>query len=490
MKNPPRPWLLALVLCCCGTAFAAAPAPRPNVLFLISDDLRPELGCYGVAGIKTPNIDALAARSVRFNRAYVQYPLCNPQRTSLLTGRYPTQTGVLDNRQWWGREHRDWVTLPRYFRDHGYNTVTEGKIFHIGIDDTDAWTEGGARRRHADDASETIDSAASGKRAAAAPRDPDDAPAAKSKGPFRAGGSDSIVVLEGDGETYQDVQHAKRTVEYLKKYKDAGKPFFLACGFTNPHSPPRAPKKFYDLYDIDKMELPVDFAHRPTVPPGFPELSVVPRNTDLFIGRDASEAQAREMKRAYWAAVSFMDDNVGRILRALDELSLRDNTIVVLWGDHGYHLGEKGRWSKAYSLFEVAVRAPFLLVAPGVTPKAGAVCDRPIEMVNLYRTLAELCSLPAPDGVEGVSMLPLLRDPAAKWDRPAYSVVAYREFLGRTVRTDRWRYSQWVEAERGEVLFDEQNDPHELTNLAADPRHAAQLAEMKALLANLPGRRR
>lgn len=489
MKSPPRlPFVLAICLLGGGTfAAESTVANKPNILFIIADDLRPELGCYGVQGIKTPNIDALAARSVRFNRAYVQYPLCNPQRTSLLTGRYPTQTGVMDNRQWWGFRHPGYVSLPRYFRDHGYNTITVGKIFHIGIDDTDAWTEGGARRRYPDDASEAIDAAASGPRAA---QNPAANPARKTATPQRAGGSDSIVVLPGDGETYQDTQHARRTVELLGKYKDAGKPFFMACGFTNPHSPPRAPKKFYDLYDIEKMELPVDFANRPTVPAGFPELSVVPRNTDLFIGRDASEAQAREMKRAYWAAVSFVDENVGRVLRGLDELGLRDNTIVIFWGDHGYHLGEKGRWSKAYSLFEVAVRAPFLLVAPGVTPKEGGVCERPVEMINLYRTLADLAGLPAPETTEGVSMRPLLRDPAAQWGRPAYSVVAYREFLGRTVRTDRWRYSQWVEGDSGEVLFDEQADPHELKNLAVDPRYAAQLAELRALLTKLPGRTR
>lgn len=471
--------LLALV----SVSFAADAPRRLNVLFLIADDLRPELGCYGSEGIRTPNIDALAARSVRFTRAYCQYPLCNPSRTSLLTGRYPTQTGVMDNRQWWGREHRDWKTLPRWFREHGYYTAREGKIFHEGIDDTEGWDEGGQVRRYAEDASESIDAAASGARAGRAG-------AAKEDGPPRANGSDRIVVLPGDGETYQDYTHATRAIEMLKKCKAADKPFFLACGFTNPHSPPRAPQKFFDLYDVAQMKLPVDFAPRPTVPAGFPELSVVPRNTDLFIGRDASEEQAREMKRAYWAATSFMDDNVGRVLRALDELGLRDNTIVIFWGDHGYHLGEKGRWSKAYSLFEIATRTPLLIAVPGVTPAQGAICTRVVETVNLYRTLAELCGLPAPDGTEGASLRPLLRDPNAAWDRPAYSVVAYRDVLGRSVRTDRWRYSQWVEGERGEVLFDEQNDPHELQNLAADPRHAGILAEMRALLAKLPGRTR
>jgi arylsulfatase A-like enzyme len=486
MQTPPHLRSLALWLLSCVVVFAADPARRPNILFIISDDARPEFACYGVEGIKTPNIDALAARSVRFDRAYVQYPLCNPQRSSLLTGHYPTQTGVMDNRQWWGFKHPEYTSLPRWFKDHGYVTARTGKIFHDGIDDTTAWVEGGERHRYADDASEHIDSAASGGRAVATPADA----ATRTQTPERANGSDRFVVLEGNGESYADYKHATTAIELLKKYGHGDQPFFIACGFANPHSPPRAPQKFYDLYDADKMELPVDFANRPTVPPGFPELSVVPRNTDLFIGRDASEAQAREMKRAYWAAVSFMDDNAGRVLRALDELGLRDNTLVIFWGDHGYHLGEKGRWSKAYSLFEVALRAPFLLAVPGLTPPRGAACGRPVEMINLYSTLCDVCGLPRPDGIEGVSLRPLLADPSAPWDRPAYSVVAYRDVLGRSVRTDRWRYSQWVEGERGEVLFDEQNDPHELKNLAADPNYAAKLAELRGLMKNIPGRTR
>jgi arylsulfatase A-like enzyme len=455
-------------------ALAAGTKRSPNILFIISDDLRPELGCYGVAGIKTPNIDALAAKSVRFNHAAAQYPLCNPSRSSLLTGHYPTQTGVMDNRQWWGFKHPDYISIPRWFKDHGYVTAHAGKIFHDGIDDTTAWTEGGLPHRYADDAAEHIDGAAP---AGGAPRRPPANPQA---------GSDRFVVLAGNGESYADTKHAEATIEFLKKYAGGEKPFFIACGFANPHSPPRAPQKFYDLYDVNKMTLPPDYAPHPTVPPGFPALSVVPRNTDLFIGRDASEAQAREMKRAYWAATSFMDSLVGRVLAALDATGQRDNTIVVFWGDHGYHLSEKGRWSKAYSLFDVATRTPLLIDVPGVTPKSGAVCDRTVEMINLYQTFCDLAGLPAPAGIEGVSMTPLLRDPGAPWERPAYSVVQYREHFGRSVETPRWHFVEWDRGAGGAMLLDRGNDPHELKNLAADPKHAADLAAMKVLLAKLP----
>jgi iduronate 2-sulfatase len=468
--------LIALIVAVGGSAFGADATRKLNVLLIMSDDLRPELGCYGVEGIKTPHLDALAARSVRFERAICQYPLCNPQRTSMLTGLYPTQTGVMDNRQYWGREKPGWTTLPRWFRNHGYVTLRAGKIFHAGIDDTDAWVVGGEARRYADDASEKLDG-----------RDRD--PNTKQPGETgnRASGSDRFEVYPGEGETNGDYRNAMRTIELLKTYTGKPEPFFMACGFSKPHSPPGAPQKFYDLYDVAKVPLPPDFANRPTVPPGFPELSVVPRNTDLFIGRDASEAQAREMKRAYWASVSFTDANVGRVLTALDELGLRDNTIVVFIGDHGYHLGEKGRWSKAYSLFDVATRVPLLIAAPGVTPAKGAVCDRTVEVIDLYRTLADLCGLPAPtQGVEGVSLKPLLREPAARWERPAFSVVQYRGHLGRAVTTDRWHYAEWDGGKGGAMLIDRVNDPRELKNLAGDAAHAATAMMMKTLLAKLP----
>lgn len=473
-----RGWRFFLFALLAGGAIASAaePARRPNVLLIISDDLRPELGCYGVAGIRTPHLDALAARSVRFERAICQYPLCNPQRTSMLTGRYPTQTGVMDNRQWWGAKNRTWKTLPRWFREHGYATLRSGKIFHEGIDDAEAWQEGGEPRRYADDASEKIDG-----------RDRNAKTPPPGETGNRVNASDRFEVYPGHGETNGDYRNATRAIGLLHKYGAApAQPFFLACGFSKPHSPPGAPQKFYDLYDVARTPLPRDFAPRPTVPPGFPELSVVPRNTDLFIGRDASEDQAREMKRAYWASVSYMDDNVGRVLAALDELGLRQNTIVVFVGDHGYHLGEKGRWSKAYSLFDVATRVPLLIAAPGVTPAAGGVSARTVEVINLYRTLADLCGLPPPQGVEGASLKPLLLDPAAAWDRPAYSVVQYRGHLGRAVTTSRWHFAEWDGGSGGAMLLDLAGDPAETTNLAAAPAHARTVADLKALLGKLP----
>lgn len=459
---------------------ATVQAPKYNVLFIASDDLRPALGSYGNSIIKTPNIDRLAARGTRFDHAYAQYPLCNPSRASLLTGRYPTQTGVLDNNTYFRRKHPDFVTLPQHFKLHGYAALRSGKIFHGGIDDQISWTEGGEPTDPA------ITERGKNPNAPRVATDPDEVEglAAQARQPGGGGhgsASDRIVVLDGDGATHGDYKAATRAINYLENYKD--RPFFLALGFVKPHSPPTAPKKFFDLYDPARIPLPPDFATHPAAPPGFPELSVPPRNADLFIGRDASPAEAREMMRAYYASVSFMDAQVGRVLDALDRLKLRERTIVVFWGDHGYHLGEKGKWSKAYSLFEVGTRTPLIISVPGARP---LVTTRPVQLLDMYPTLAGLCGLPQPGGVEGHSLAPLLRNPRAPWSHPAYSVTVYQGKFGRAVRTDRWRYAEWEDGRAGAMLFDHTRDPHELKNLAADPAYAKTVQMMKHLLQQMP----
>jgi len=437
--------------------------PKYNVLFIASDDLRPTLGVYGNTVVKTPNLDKLASQGVRFDRAYAQYPLCNPSRSSMLTGKYPTQTSILDNEYYFRALHPDLVSLPQHFKANGYATLRTGKIFHGGIDDTDAWTEGGEVRQFT-----------------GAKRPPSNA-----EGPERTAQSDRIVVLDGDGEKNDDYTSATRAIAFLEKYKD--QPFFLAFGESKPHSPPAAPKKFFDLYDPDKIPLPPDFATRPAAPPGFPEISIARRNTDLFIGRDASPAQAREMIRAYYASVSFMDEQVGRVLDALDRLKLRDKTIIVFFGDHGYHLGEKGKWSKAYSLFDIALRVPLIIAMPNGKP---GVSQRTVGLLDVFPTLVDFCGLPqpykTPARLEGNSLIPLLRNPNAKWDHPAFGVVQYQGKIGFSVKTERWHYVQWEHGALGEMLLDSVNDPHELKNLAADPAYAKTVSEMRKLLAQIP----
>ncbi len=447
----PRLPLMILAFLAWSCLAHAQDTQKPNVLFLMVDDLRPELGCYGHAQVKTPNIDALASSGVRFERAYCQYPLCNPSRASLLTGRYPTTTGVMDNVTWFGAAHPEFVSLPRHFKANGYATLRTGKIFHGGIDDADAWTKGGEKR------------AFEGARKPAKPQKP--------------GQSDRIVVLDGEGESHGDHRTATRAIEFLRAHKD--QPFFLACGFTKPHSPPTAPRRFFDLYDPAKVPLPPDFASHPAAPEGFPKASVPGRNGDLFIAREATPDAAREMIRAYWASLTFTDWNVGRVLAELDRLGLRQRTIIVFWGDHGYHLGEKGKWSKHGSLFEIGTRVPLLIAAPGANGN-GRPCPRIVQSLDIYPTLVELCKLPTVNGLEGRSLTPLLNDPQAAWNHPAITVWGPGRVAGVAVRTERYRYAEWDTGKGGTVLFDHQNDPHELKNLADDPKLAALRAELAA----------
>jgi arylsulfatase A-like enzyme len=457
--------LLTLLLVAVSFLFSFFPTssaielPKYNVIVIASDDLRPALGCYGNKIVKTPNIDRLASWGIRFDRAYTQYPLCNPSRSSLLTGKYPTQTGVMSNEFYFRALHPELVSLPQHFKANGYATLRSGKIFHGGIDDTEAWTEGGEPRNFT-----------GARRPPVNPESRD-----------RISHSDRIVMLPDEGESSEDYRVATRAIEFLEEYQD--KPFFLAIGAVKPHSPPSAPKKFFDLYDPEKIPLPVDFATQPIAPAGFPEISIARRNTDLFIGREASPTDAREMIRAYYASVSFMDAQVGRVLDAIERLKLRDKTIIVFWGDHGYHLGEKGKWSKAYSLFEVATRVPFIIAAPGMKP---GVSGRTVGLLDLYPTLVEFCGLREPYKLEGHSLVPLLKNPAAKWNHPAYTVVLYEGKLGKSVRTERWHYVEWEDGMLGQMLLDHRNDPFELKNLAADPSFAATVRQMKQLLKRLP----
>jgi len=455
---------------------------KPNVLFLMSDDMRVELGCYGsMFRAQTPNLDGLAKSGVRFDRNYCQFPLCNPSRSSLLTGRPPTKTGVLGNRTAFRDIHPNWISLPQLFRQSGYVSVRSGKIFHGGIDDPEAWDEADGQPGEG----EASGGGAGGKDkvlpSTQSPPKPADAAPTLPQDLSRAAYSDRIVVLDGNGEGNGDYHTADHTIEYLRKYKD--QPFFIACGFVKPHSPPAAPQKFFDLYDVNKIELTPDFASWPTVPPGFPSAAIRKRNADLFIGRTASPAEAREVIRAYIASISWVDWNVARVLAELDRLGLRQNTIIVFVADHGYQLGEKGKWSKAGSLFEMGTRVPMIMAVPGAKGN-GQSCLRIVESLDIYPTLVELCGLPLPSGVEGKSLVPLLHNPQAKWDRPAYSVWSEdgSSLHGVAVRTEKWRYAEFGPGgKNGAMLFDPKTDLLEMKNQADDLQHAKVCAELSSL---------
>lgn len=447
-----------------------------NVLFIISDDLRPELGAYGTPQIQTPNIDKLAKRGTRFDNAYAQYPVCNPSRTSFLTGKYPTQTGIMNNNDYFRRKFPDMVTLPQYFKNNGYATLRSGKIFHGGIDDQVSWTEGG------EPTDPNITERGNPNFRPQATPQPDNTDRTETQGAnIRTSNSDRIIVLEGDGENHGDYRAATRAINYIEKYKN--QPFFLALGLVKPHSPPTAPKKFFDLYDVNKIPLPIDFGTTPKALAGAPEISISPRNSDLFIGRESTPELSREMKRAYWASTSFMDAQVGRVMDALEKNGLKDNTIIVFFGDHGYHLGEKGKWSKAYSMYELGLRVPLIIAVPNGKNQS---TQRVVELIDLYPTLADLCGLPLPKNIEGESLKKIVKNPKAKTDNIAYSVTDYRGVIAKSVRTDKWHYVEWDEGKQGIMLYEHPKDNLELKNLANDAKYAKVVAEMKALLAKMP----
>jgi iduronate 2-sulfatase len=453
-------WLLVIGFYSFFASVAIASPARQNVLFIISDDLRPDLSCYG-SYVATPNLDRLAGDGVRFANAWVQYPLCNPSRTSMLTGRYPTTTGALSNRNYFRDSYPDMITLPQLFKNAGYDTLGIGKVFHDSADDLPSWTI-------------RVDSAKD-------PTMPDRA--GKPYSSIHRIHSDRILVLEGDGENYPDFVAADQTIAKLHEYATSQKPFFMTCGFVKPHSPPAAPKKWFDSLPLNTIPLPVDFKSEPDATPEFPAAALSP-NGDLFIKRKASEAEAKEMIQAYQASVKWLDWNAGRVLDALHETGLDKNTIVVFWGDHGYHLGEKGKWSKHDSLFNLGLRVPVIMAGPGISK--GGTSQKVVQSLDIFPTLAELCVLKTPDGIEGRSLVPLLQSPSADWNHPAYAVTYRGGKLNRVVRDERFLYAEFDNGREGAMLIDLKNDPRELVNLVAKEEHREHLARMKKLLAFLP----
>jgi uncharacterized sulfatase len=425
----------------------AAGRRRPNIILMPIDDLNTDLGCYGHGLVQSPNIDRLARRGVRFDTACAQYPVCNPSRASLLSGRYPETTRVLDNRVNPRTFLKNSRFLPEYLRSQGYFTASIGKIFHDGMDGDQDWEV------HLN------------------PRGTD--LGRKGEGRNLTGGKFPFFVwraAEGNDEDQPDGQTAAEAVKLLTDKRD--KPFFLGVGFRKPHDQYVAPKKYFDLYPperIPAVEGPPDDTN------DMPEAALPPQNHGL------GPAEAREFRRAYWSCISFMDAQVGKVLDALELSPHRDNTIVVFFGDHGLHLGEHGWWNKV-TLFDRSARAPLIIAAMGIQDP-GATCRRPVEYVDFYPTLMELCGLPAPPGLQGRSLVPLLRNVEAPWDKPAYTVVGRGAGkLGRSIRTERYRYTEWDEGRMGVELYDHSTDLNEYRNRATDGEYAPVIQQMKNLL--------
>ena len=443
-----------------------------NVLFICIDDLRPELGCYG-SPIKSPNIDALAARGLVFNRAYCQQAVCSPSRTSMLTGRRPDTTKVYDLETHFRTTIPDVITLPQWFKQHGYHTQSFGKVYHGKLDDPPSWSVPHSPNR----ASQYSDpkTIALLKEIGAEM----DEVGGKTKGPAH-----EIADVKSDSDL-PDGYIADKSIEAMRQVKD--KPFFLAVGFLKPHLPFVAPSRFFDLYPPESIGLSPDPSPPKDVPPialtNYAELRAY---TDMPKKGQLSDEEAKELRRAYFACVSWVDSQIGRVLKELDDLGLRDNTIVVIWGDHGWHLGDEGLWCK-HTNFEIAARAAFIVSTPTMKP-AGKKTDALVEYVDIYPTLCALAKLPLPDGLEGTSFAPLLDDPSRSWKKAAFSQYPRRQdVMGYSMRTDRYRYTEWQKRDNPDEivareLYDEQADPMETVNLAGHPDQASVVQELHAQL--------
>lgn len=474
------PALSSLML---ASAVPATAAP-PNVLIITADDLRPELGCYGSPAL-TPNLDALAARGTVFNQAYCQQAVCNPSRSSMLTGLRPGTIGLHVNGTHFRELKPDVTTLPLWFKDHGYTTRCVGKLFHNWHTkekgDPRSWSapEFLHYANHGDDT----------------PRVEGSLPenhAKLSKGLRNYGSVGMCECYDVPDEAYYDGRVAAEAVRILPELKKGG-PFLLAVGFWKPHAPFNAPKRYWDLYDRDRLP-PLD----PTRPIDAPEIAFH-QSTEILGPPDQqtkpTPGQVAEMRHGYFAAVSYLDAQVGKVLAALRENGLEENTLVVFWGDHGYHLGEHGLWAKT-SNFELDARVP-LLIAPVSPKRPGARTDSLVEMLDLFPTLVDLAGLPAPTGLEGTSLAPILADPSVsvkpaaftQHPRPAYpdrTPKKQPDAMGYSVRTAGWRYTEWRNWETGAVeaveLYDHRSGDPELRNVAANPPDPSAFEDAKKLL--------
>jgi iduronate 2-sulfatase len=444
---------------------------KPNVLFIAADDLSCALGCYGDPIAKTPNLDRLAATGTCFLNAYNQLPLCNPTRASVMTGLRPDTIKVYDLDRHFRDEVPDAVTLSQQFMKHGWWAGRVGKIYHYnvpasigtdGFDDPPSWQK-------------TVNPKG---------RDKTDESLIFNAEPHRKiSAALSWLAAEGRDEEQTDGMVATEAIKLMEEKRE--EPFFLAAGFFRPHTPYVAPKKYFDMYPLEDLRLPYAPANdRDDIPTAaFAHNCSVPH-----YGLD--ELTCLQAMQAYYACVSFVDAQVGRMLDALDQLQLSDRTIVVFWSDHGYHLGEHdGIWQKR-TLFEQGARAPLIIRNPS-SKGNGQPCRRIVEFIDIYPTLTELVGIPAPQAVEGHSLVALLDDPLTRWDRFAITQVLRpadhrldTAVMGRSIRTERWRYSDWAEGKKGVELYDHFADPMEFENLALNPtrKNKSVMSRLRRLL--------
>jgi arylsulfatase A-like enzyme len=456
-----------------------APTKR-NVLFVVVDDLRPQMNCYRQAWILSPHMDDLAEDGLLFERAYCQQAVCAPSRASVLTGCRPDTTTIYDLRTPVRSVMPDVVTLPQYFKEQGYETVSIGKVYHHADDDLQGWSvppfrstgDWKGRGYLTDEAIEAI-----------ARTDAQQA----AMGSTRRGLGPAFEAADVPDDGYHDGKDALAAIEELGRLAQLDRPFFLALGFHKPHLPFNAPRRYWEMYDPETIPL----AANPFEPEGVTPFSLtnfgelrgyfgIPKE-----GRIPDDL-ARKLVHGYAACVTYMDAQLGKVLAALEELGLAENTVVLLWGDHGWKLGEHDSWCK-HTNFEIDARAPMMVRTPD-TRGAALRTEALVEFVDMYPSLCELCGLPVPDHCEGTSFVPLIADPDRAWKRAAFSQYPRQNerVMGYTMRTDRYRYTEWLERETGETLavelYDHGEDPLENVNLAAKPECAGQVQALAAQL--------
>jgi len=466
--------LFYLGILCLSLLFSCSKAPvPPNILFIASDDLNTDIGCYGNDQVLTPNLDRLAEMGVRFENAYCQQALCGPSRASIMTGLRPNTTGFV--RLWDNiRELKpDVVTLGQYFQDKGYYVGRVGKIYHYGNpaeigtdghDDTLSWQQ---RFNPAGIDKLNEDSII---------RFPGGTTGIKGKLGISMAYWDPV----SEDSEHTDGMVADRAIEMIERNKD--QPFFIAAGFFNPHCPYVAPKKYFDLYPLEQITMPpLDEARKDLE--DVPAMAVqrdTPRWPYYFDGVTVEEA--RKCKQAYYASVSFVDAQVGKLVDALEKNDLLENTIIVFWSDHGYFLGEKGLWYKRKD-FERSVKVPLIMAGYGVKQESRVV-TQPVELLDLYPTLVEASGNPVPTDLDGSSLVPFLENNTVHWEKPAISQVFHApDAQGYSIRTKRWRYTEWMGGEAGRELYDHDTDPEEITNLANDPDYGRIVEELSVQLA-------
>ena len=460
-----------------GRAASSSDTKRLNVLFIAVDDLRPQLGCYGDTIVKSPHIDRLAARGTVFGRAYCQQALCSPSRISLLSGRYPATTRILNIGPALRETMPDIVTLPQHFKNNGYFARSLGKVYHVGIDDPPSWSVPSwqsRKPRYGPEGQAAVRTYREQMKAAGKP-----IPAKREGAAFYAG--PAFEAPDVPDEALSDGDIGREAVAALRDLsRKREQPFFLAVGFHNPHVPWIAPKKYWDLYRPESIPLP-DNRYPPKNAPNFAART----GADFYWygnvpkDRKITPEFGRRCLHGYLAAVSYIDAQVGRLLDTLAETGLERDTLVIFWGDHGYYMGEHGWWGGKHNNYEGATRAPLIVAVPG-QQRRGVTCDALVEFVDIYPSLAELCGLPTPQGTEGRSFKPLIGNPDGSTKGASYSWYPKGGYQGIAMRTDRWRFVEWRKRGQPSVyeLYDHRDDPQENENLAVKPQYAQTVKEL------------